>query len=243
MPRLDAPTKLAALIFDVDGTLADTERDGHRVAFNGAFADAGLRWHWDEARYNALLRVTGGKERIRWFAQEEDPDFLARPDAEDVIAALHADKTARYVDMVSSGAIGLRPGVEGLIREARAEGLTLAIATTTTPANVTALLTSTLGADAESWFAAIGAADSVTAKKPAPDVYEWVLGRLDLAPDQCLAFEDSGAGLAAARGAGLRTVVTPSEHAKDDDFAGALTILPDLSGVSVAQLRDLAIQN
>lgn len=243
MAHVNAPTTLSALIFDVDGTLADTERDGHRVAFNEAFAAAGLPWHWDESRYLALLQVTGGKERMRRFAEEEDPGFLDRADADEVIAALHADKTARYVALVGSGSIALRPGVESLIREARAQGLTLAIATTTTPANVTALLTSTLGKDAEGWFAAIGAADSVAAKKPAPDVYDWVLARLDLPAEQCLAFEDSGAGLAAARGAGLRTVVTPSEHAKDDDFTGALTLLPDLTGVTVAQLRDLALQN
>lgn len=231
---------LAALIFDVDGTLADTERDGHRVAFNDAFTAAGLAWHWDEARYNELLQVTGGKERIRRFAEQDDPAFLARPDAGEMIATIHADKTARYVEMVRSGAIALRPGVETLIRQARAEGLTLAIATTTTPANVTALLTSTLGEGSEAWFAAIGSGDCVAAKKPAPDVYEWVLSRLELAPENCLAFEDSGAGLAAARGAGLRTIVTPSEHARNDDFTGAATILDDLSDVTVEHLHDLA---
>lgn len=231
---------LAALIFDVDGTLADTERDGHRVAFNDAFGAAGLPWHWDEVRYNELLQVTGGKERIRRFAAEDDPAFLARPDVDEMIAAIHADKTSRYVEMVGSGAIALRPGIETLIRQAHGEGLTLAIATTTTPANVTALLTSTLGKGSEGWFAAIGAGDCVAAKKPAPDVYDWVLARLNIPAEQCLAFEDSGAGLASARGAGLRTVVTPSEHAKNDDFAGAITVLDDLSGVTVAHLRDLA---
>jgi len=230
---------LQALIFDVDGTLADTERDGHRVAFNETFAAAGLPWQWDEQRYDELLQVTGGKERMRRFAEEDDPDFLSRPDIDQVLADVHADKTRRYVAMVSSGQVALRPGIEALIREARAEGLTLAIATTTTPANVTALLSSTLGDDAEGWFAAIGAADSVSAKKPAPDVYEWVLGQLDLRAEDCLAFEDSGAGLSAARGAGIPTIVTPSEHAREDDFTGALALFPDLSGVTVAQLREL----
>lgn len=230
---------LQALIFDVDGTLADTERAGHRIAFNAAFAEAGLPWRWDEALYDELLQVTGGKERIRHYLADADRWFLARPDAPDVIAGLHASKTGHYLRLLAEGGVRLLPGVEALVREAHRGGLRLAIATTTTPANVTALLDSTLGEEARSWFEVIGAGDVVPAKKPAPDIYRWVVDRLGLEPQQCLAVEDSGVGLAAAVAAGVPTVVVPSAHAVADDFSAAVARYPDLTAVTVGVLRDL----
>lgn len=227
---------LDALILDVDGTLAETERDGHRPAFNEAFAAAGLDWHWDVDRYRDLLAVTGGKERIRAYAEVEDPEYLARPDAGERIAALHADKTRRYVERVAAGAIPLRPGVARLVAEARAAGVRLAIATTTAPDNVLALLTHTFGPGAEAWFAVIGAGDVVPAKKPAPDVYRWVTDRLGVDPARCLAVEDSAVGLAAALGAGVPTVVTPSDYTAGEDTADALAVLPDLTATDLADL-------
>ncbi|MFA6314417.1 MAG: HAD family hydrolase, partial [Sterolibacterium sp.] len=166
---------LAAIIFDVDGTLADTERDGHRPAFNAAFAEAGLAWHWDEALYGELLAVTGGKERIEYFAARHDPEFLAGADSDRRTARLHAAKTRHFLALLESGGVLLRPGVARLIGESRAAGLRLAIATTTTPENVATLLRVNLGSAAESWFEVIGAGDIVPAKKPAPDIYRWVL--------------------------------------------------------------------
>lgn len=228
---------LQALIFDVDGTLADTERAGHRVAFNAAFADAGLSWHWDEELYDELLQVTGGKERIRHFVAQADPWFMARPDVTETIARLHRRKTDHYVRLLGNGGVGLLPGVESLLREARGGGLRLAIATTTTPDNVTALLESTLGPGVESWFEVVGAGDAVAAKKPAPDIYQWVVERLGLEPRQCLAVEDSGVGLAAAVAAGVPTVVTPSAHTARDDFSAAIARYPDLTAVTVDELR------
>ena len=212
---------LRALIFDVDGTLAETERDGHRIAFNRAFADAGLYWNWDEERYGELLAVTGGKERMLRHWREVDPSAAAAADAAARIAALQQAKTAHYVDLVKSGAVRLRPGVARLLREARAAGLRLAIATTTTPANVDALLRATLGDDAPERFDCIGAGDVVPCKKPDPGVYRWVLDRLGVGADECLAFEDSANGLRAALGAGLRTVVTRSDYTRHEDFSGA----------------------
>ncbi len=193
---------LEALIFDVDGTLAETE-EIHRAAFNAAFAAAGLEWHWDVALYTRLLDTTGGKERIRRHAEMAG---LPIPSAAE-IAALHADKTARYVDLVHGGAVELRPGIAQLLKDAAAAGLRLAIATTTSRPNVDALLAATLKADP---FEVIAAGDEVAAKKPAPDVYLLALARLGLPAAACIAIEDTQNGLAAATRAGLRTVITPS---------------------------------
>jgi len=215
---------LEALIFDVDGTLADTERDGHRPAFNAAFAEAGLAWHWDEALYGELLAVTGGKERMRFYCERHDPDFLRQADAGQRIRALHEAKTRHYLDLLAAGGIPLQPGVARLMREAHGAGLRLAIATTTTPENVTALLPAELMA----LFEIVGAGDTVARKKPAPDIYLWVLQQLGLPPSACLAFEDSANGLKASLGAGLPTLVTISEYTQDHDFAGALAVLSDL---------------
>ena len=173
---------LQALIFDVDGTLADTERDGHRIAFNDAFREAGLDWRWDVPLYGELLAVTGGKERIRHYLQGAHPSLLMEPGIDARIAALHKAKTRHYVELVSRGGLPLRPGVARLIQEARANGLRLAIATTTTPENVSVLLKHSLAPDAVDWFEVIGAGDIVPAKKPAPDIYRWVLDQLGLPP-------------------------------------------------------------
>lgn len=219
---------LEALIFDVDGTLADTERDGHRLAFNAAFRDAGLPWHWDVPLYGELLAVTGGKERMLHYARRHAPDLAAKPDFDNFLRKLHVLKTEHYVQLVHAGRIPLRPGVGALLRAARAAGLRLAIATTTSPENVSALLQASLAPDAESWFEVIGAGDVVPAKKPAPDIYLWVLDRLGLPADACLAFEDSGNGLKASLGAGLPTVITDGEYTRDHDFSGAFAVLSDL---------------
>jgi HAD superfamily hydrolase (TIGR01509 family) len=217
--------RLAALIFDVDGTLADTERDGHRLAFNRAFVEAGLDWSWDEDRYGQLLRVTGGKERIRLYLSEDRPEGLADPTIEDRIRALHAAKTRHYVAMLEEGAIPLRPGVQRLLREARSAGMRLAIATTTTPENVTALLRANLGEESLGWFEVIAAGDVVPAKKPAPDIFDLVLQQLDLPPSACIALEDSDNGVRSARAAGLPVVVTTNAYTREQDFHGAVAVL------------------
>ncbi len=219
---------LKALIFDVDGTLAETERDGHRVAFNASFRELGLDWLWDVDLYGKLLAVTGGKERIRYFVERFQPDFVKPADFDDLVLSLHRAKTRHYVEMLEHGAIPLRPGVARLLQEARHAGLRLAIATTTSPDNVTTLLRHSLAPDAESWFEVIAAGDIVPAKKPAPDIFLWALARLGMEAAERLAFEDSENGLKSSLGAGLKTVVTVSDYTADQDFSGALAVLSDL---------------
>jgi phosphoglycolate phosphatase-like HAD superfamily hydrolase len=160
-------TTLQALLFDVDGTLADTERDGHRPAFNQAFADAGLDWHWDAALYGKLLAVTGGKERMKYYIDRFRPDYRKPDNFDELVAGLHQAKTRHYSALAATGGIPMRPGVRRLLAEARAAGLRLAIATTTTPENVTVLLEHSLGPGTQDWFEVIAAGDIVPAKKPA----------------------------------------------------------------------------
>ncbi|MEY4364193.1 MAG: hypothetical protein RLZZ24_1545 [Pseudomonadota bacterium] len=231
---------LQALIFDVDGTLADTEM-AHLAAFNHAFAEAGMGWHWDVAQYTELLRISGGKERLRHFWQQQQPDIKAlnHNALNDTIARLHELKTAAYEQAVQRGDVQMRPGVLALIKEAAAAGLQLAIATTTSPVNIAALLRKAIGADWMDYFLVLEDASTAPQKKPHPQAYLQTLARLKLPADQCLAFEDSENGLRAALAAGLPTLITPNAFTQHHDFTGAMRVLPDLDGMTVAQLRAL----
>jgi HAD superfamily hydrolase (TIGR01509 family) len=218
---------LEAILFDVDGTLSETE-ELHRDAFNRAFAEAGLPWHWDELLYGQLLRVTGGKERIRHFIDTQSRMELgAEPAA--AIARLHAAKTQHYARLVAGGALQLRPGFHALLQEARDAGVRLAIATTTSLPNVTALLQSALGQAAGSYFEVIAAGDSVAHKKPAPDIYLLALAQLRLSPEVCMAVEDSAAGLQSARAAGLTTLVVRSGYTRGHYFEGGALVVDSLT--------------
>ncbi|NCJ08586.1 HAD-IA family hydrolase [Synechococcales cyanobacterium C] len=219
--------QLQALIFDVDGTLAETERDGHRVAFNRAFAEAGLDWHWSVEQYGELLTTTGGKERIYHYLQHRNhiPPEFSGSDPMARIAALHEAKNRHYQDLLTTGAISLRPGVARLLTEARDQSLRLAIATTSTLPNAMALLEQTLN---PGWFEVIAAGDIVSAKKPAPDIYTYVLDQLQLPPQDCLVVEDSAQGLKAALAAGLTTLVTANPYTQTDDLSGAALVVDSL---------------
>ena len=232
--RLDRAKNLIvqsrALIFDVDGTLAETE-EVHRQAFNAAFVRANLGWCWGRSVYKDLLRVTGGKERIRAFDRLRG-GAPALSDAE--IAELHRIKTTVYAESIASGGCPLRPGVEALLRAARTRGQRLAIATTTSRGNIDVLLAAALGNDWADWFAAIVAGDEVLKKKPAPDVYLEVLSRLNLSASECLAIEDSGPGLVAASRAGIAVLISRSAYFRDDDFSAAVLAIDDLTKLATS---------
>jgi beta-phosphoglucomutase-like phosphatase (HAD superfamily) len=220
--------KLQAVLFDVDGTLADTEQDGHRLAFNAAFKQFDLDWDWDIDLYGELLQITGGKERIRFYLEKYKPAELNRNDLKEWIASLHKTKTKHFESLMEAGSIPLRPGVARLINELRREKIKIAIATTTTMENVTALLKSTLGEESIGWFDVIGAGDIVPLKKPAPDIYHWVLDQLELSAQQCIAVEDSENGLKSALAAHLPTLITVSGYTRLQNFSGAVAVLSDL---------------
>lgn len=222
---------LKAIIFDVDGTLADTE-DGHRKSFNKAFAETGLDWDWDVELYDKLLKVTGGKERIKYFIETCQPDWAKPADYDGFVKDLHAIKTRHYNAMLREGLIPLRPGIEQLIGDARQRGIRLAIATTTSPENVATLVQQGFGADGEHIFEVVGCGDIVPHKKPAPDIYFWVLGKLGLSAADCIALEDSENGLRASLAAGIRTFVTPNRYTCNQNFAGAAAVLDDPNELS-----------
>jgi len=214
-----------ALIFDVDGTLAETE-EVHREAFNAAFVRASLGWCWGRSVYKDLLRVTGGKERIRAFDRLRGGTAVL---SDDEVAELHEIKTTVYAESIARGGCPLRPGVEALLSAARIRGQRLAIATTTSRGNIDALLAAALGQGWTDWFATIVAGDEVSKKKPAPDVYLEVLSRLNLSAPECLAIEDSVNGLVAASRAGIPVLISRSAYFWDDDFAAAVLAVDDLT--------------
>lgn len=235
--------KLEALIFDVDGTLADTEL-AHLAAFNQAFAQEGIGWQWDVPLYTQLLEVSGGKERMLHYWRQVRPDVTDLGNGvQATVARLHELKTAAYEQAVRDGAVQLRPGVLKLIEAAHAEGLRLAIATTTSAVNIVALLRRAIGPDWQRFFTVVEDASTAPRKKPDPMVYQQTLARLAVPAAACLAFEDSANGLMAARTAKLATIVTPNDFTAHHDFIGALRVLPDLAGVSVAQLREWHAQS
>ena len=220
---------LKAILFDVDGTISETD-EAHRAAFNETFRAEGLDWHWDRDIYRRLLSVAGGRERIRFFLDTERPHLPGpKKDApDDWIARLHQDKTRRFGDKVSGGALTLRSGVERLIREARDDGLRLAIATTTSRVNVDTLLASSMARDAAGSFEVFATGECSQNKKPDPGVYLWALDQLALPPEACIAIEDSVNGLHAAQGAGIPTVIATCPYTDGDDFTGAVAVVDRL---------------
>lgn len=222
--RDEGGSLLKALLWDVDGTLAETERDGHRVAFNQAFQDGGLPWRWDEQRYGELLRVTGGHERLLHdMAQREGaPAQFAEQEA--LARQLHARKNVRYAELVRDGRLSLRPGVRDLMQQCRAHGVLMAVVTTTSRANVEVLLRVHLG---ERWpedFPILVCGEDVERKKPDPEAYLCALQALRIDPRHAVAVEDSPAGAAAAQAAGVPVVITRSSYFAHAPFSDAIAI-------------------
>lgn len=230
--------ELKCILWDVDGTLADTERDGHRVAFNMAFEEAGHARAWDVPTYGELLEVTGGKERIRFDIERGDMHEMPFEE----IAGLHARKTVHYQTLIAEGRIPLRPGVRRLLEEAYEAGITLGVATTTTPAALDALIEHSLGKEWFGRFSVLAAGDIVPAKKPAPDIYTYAMEQLGVSPANTIALEDSENGWKSASAAGLKCVVTVNDYTRPHDFSGADLVVSELGepdGEAVEVLQDL----
>ncbi|MEQ1682745.1 MAG: HAD-IA family hydrolase [Burkholderiaceae bacterium] len=219
---------LKALLWDVDGTLAETERDGHRVAFNLAFEACGLPWRWSVERYGELLAVTGGRERLMHDMTTRTDSPTMTDEREALAREVHRRKNSLYAEFVGSHGIPLRPGVRELMEQCRTRGVRMAITTTTSKSNVDALLHAHLGAGWAGWFAALVCGEDVARKKPDPEVYVQALKRLRLGPLEALALEDSPGGVAAACAADVPVVVTRSAYFAESTFEGAVAIGPGL---------------
>lgn len=218
---------LKALLFDVDGTLADTE-EAHRSAYNAAFIEHQLPWYWTHQRYAALLRVRGGQERLRQYVRGLRVGGKERHRLLELVPTLHETKTRLFAEYVAAGRVPLRPGVARLMGEARAAGLELALVSSTTPANIDALLTANLGPASRRWFRVIATGEQVAQYKPAPDIFHFALAQLGRRPVDCVAFEDTPAGVAAASAAGLYTIGLPTAWNAGQSMRGAQLVLEHL---------------
>lgn len=220
-------SQFRALIFDCDGVLAETERDGHRIAFNRTFTEKGYNIEWDVALYRDLLKVGGGKERMKHFFDRTSwPENTADKDA--LIKELHKSKTGYYMQIVESGQLPLRPGVARLVDEAIAAGIKLAVCSTSNERAVNAVVETLLGSQRQSRFDVILAGDVVSKKKPDPEIYNLAWERLNLSPAECVVIEDNRNGLLAAKAAGMHCIVTTNGYTEDEDFSEADLVVPAL---------------
>ncbi|MEJ2704849.1 MAG: HAD-IA family hydrolase [Sedimentisphaerales bacterium] len=226
-PANKTESVMKALIFDCDGVLADTERDGHRVAFNMAFAAKGLAINWDTELYGKLLEVSGGKERMRHYFDEYGwPDGVSDRDA--LIKELHKLKTDFFMEIIESGELPLRPGVARIVDEAIAANIVLAVCSTSHERAVELVVEKLLGPRRQSRFSTILAGDVVSKKKPDPEIYDLAAHRLGLEPSECVVVEDSRNGLLAAKAAGMHCVVTTNGYTENEDFTEADLVVSEL---------------
>jgi len=241
---------MKAIIFDCDGVLVDTERDGHRVAFNKAFAQKGYAIEWSVELYGKLLEISGGKERmIHYFDSYGWPSNvvdLATPygaDKDALIKELHKLKTDLFIQIIESGELPLRPGIARLIDEAIAADVTLAICSTSHERAVNLVAEKLLGSERKTRFSAILAGDVVSKKKPDPEIYNLASERLSLEPSKCVVIEDSRNGLLAAKAAGMYCVITTNGYTKEEDFTEADLIVSELGDHPNVQVNLETIRN
>ena len=228
---------MKALIFDCDGVLVDTERDGHRAAFNRAFAQKGFNIEWDVELYKELLKVAGGKERMRHhFNATQWPLGIAESEKDDLIKELHKLKTDLFMQIIESGELPLRPGVARLVDEAIADGIILAVCSTSNERAVNLIVEKMLGPERKAKFSAILAGDVVPRKKPDPAVYNLALDKLNLKPAECVVIEDSRNGLLAAKSAGMHCVITTNYYTKNEDFSEADLVVSELGDTPDIQI-------
>ncbi len=221
---------LKAIIFDVDGTLSETE-EAHRQAFNATFKEFGLPWVWSQALYAELLKTTGGKERMTKYLL----DHLNEPADQGKIAEIHKRKTAVYGELIASGAAELRPGIAALIEDAARNGVRVAVATTTNRPNVDRLAESCFGKAASDVFEVIAAGDEVEHKKPASDVFDLAVRGLGLDPSECVGLEDSRNGLLSCIGAGVPCIVSPGVYTLGSDFSEAAAVIDCFSEIDTVE--------
>ncbi|MBN1559166.1 HAD-IA family hydrolase [candidate division KSB1 bacterium] len=233
---------LKAIIFDCDGVLVDTEKDGHRVAFNRAFKQKGLAYEWSVAKYHELLQITGGKERMRHFFNEVGlPEEVANRD--DFIKETHRLKTDIFMSMIAAGELPLRPGVARLVDEAIAAGIALAVCSTSNERAVNLIIERLLGAERRRHFVAVLAGDVVSRKKPDPEIYLQALATLKLAPAECVVIEDSRVGLLAAKAAGIKCVVTTNYYTENEDNSAADLVVPELGDAGAEKITIQMLQD
>jgi len=245
MSRATLQASLEAILFDCDGVLADTERDGHRISFNKAFEEKGLNLVWDVDRYGKLLEVGGGKERMtaHWNEVGWPESIPDGPERQDKVKELHLRKTAIFMDLIDEGKIPLRPGVLRIVDEAISSGVQLAVCSTSNERAVSNIVSRLMGPERAAKFK-IFAGDMVKKKKPAPDVYDMAVDNMGLDKSRCVIIEDSHIGLGAARASGIRCLVTKSSYTGGEDFTGADKIVDELgddpsTGVTLETLTSL----
>ena len=218
--------KLKGIFFDMDGTIIDTEKDGHRVAFNEAFARLGIKAEWDVAKYHQLLQIAGGKERMKFFFQGEGKKYLpVGKSIDDFVQQLHLLKTEIFVSLIESGKLPLRPGIKRIMEEANEKGILIGICTTSNEKAVKSIINSLLS-DIKIDF--ILAGDIVTKKKPDPEIFLLALQKTGLSGNEVLVVEDSENGLIAGKAAGIKVLVTVNEYTKNENMTGADAVVTSL---------------